>query len=73
MSCVGQEKQKDDGEQQNVRRRALLQTRHRATIADLFEALKNMVCPSSQSSQNGEASSNQGSPAKVRKTGRVGS
>ncbi|KAB5542225.1 hypothetical protein PHYPO_G00089050 [Pangasianodon hypophthalmus] len=63
MSCAGQQKQRDDGEQQKVRRRAM-QTRHRATLAGLFEALKNMVCPSSQSSHNCEASSNQRSPAK---------
>lgn len=71
MSCSGQEKQEDDGEQQTVRRREL-QTRHRVTLTGLFKALKNMVCPSIQSTHNCEASSNQRSPAKVRKTVRTG-
>ncbi|KAG7320308.1 hypothetical protein KOW79_016161 [Hemibagrus wyckioides] len=63
MSCSGQEKQEDDGEQQTVRRREL-QTRHRVTLTGLFKALKNMVCPSIRSTHNCEASSNQRSPAK---------
>ncbi|XP_047660125.1 stimulated by retinoic acid gene 8 protein-like isoform X6 [Tachysurus fulvidraco] len=41
MSCIGQEKQEDEGEQQTVRRRTL-QTGHRDTLAGLFEELKNM-------------------------------
>ncbi|KAK3518053.1 hypothetical protein QTP70_033274 [Hemibagrus guttatus] len=59
MSCIDQEKQEDDGEQQTVRRRA-----HQVTLAGLFKALKNMVCPPSQSTHNCEASSNQRSLAK---------
>ncbi|XP_047660123.1 stimulated by retinoic acid gene 8 protein-like isoform X2 [Tachysurus fulvidraco] len=63
MSCIGQEKQEDEGEQQTVRRRTL-QTGHRDTLAGLFEELKNMVCPSSQSNHNCKASYNKRSPAK---------
>lgn len=66
MSFVGQEKERGDGEQQKVRRS--LHTHHRVTLTALFEALKNKVCPSSQSAHNCEASSDQRSPAKVRKT-----
>lgn len=65
MSCAGEERHADDGEQQKVRRR-VPQTRHRATLAGLFEALRNMVCPSSHISHICEASSNDKSPAKVR-------
>ncbi|KAF4079640.1 hypothetical protein AMELA_G00180480 [Ameiurus melas] len=54
MSCAGQEKQRDDGKQQKVRRR-VLQSRQRATLTGLFEALENMVCPSTQPSHNCEA------------------
>lgn len=67
MSCDGEEKQMDDGEQQKVRRRAW-QIRHRATLAGLFEALRNIVCPSSQSSLNREVSSSGRCLAKVRRT-----
>lgn len=70
MSCAGEGKQRDDGEQQKVRSRAQ-QSRCHATLAGLFEALRNMVCPSSQSSHNCETS-NERSPAKVRRTVRVG-
>ncbi|KAM9467329.1 stimulated by retinoic acid gene 8 protein homolog isoform 2-T2 [Clarias gariepinus] len=62
MSFVGQEKERGDGEQQKVRRS--LHTHHRVTLTALFEALKNKVCPSSQSAHNCEASSDQRSPAK---------
>ncbi|XP_053505915.1 stimulated by retinoic acid gene 8 protein-like isoform X2 [Ictalurus furcatus] len=54
MSCAGQEKQRDDGKQPKVRRRAL-QSRQRVTLAGLFKALENMVCPSIQPSHNCEA------------------
>lgn len=65
MSSAGEEKLKDDGDQQKVRRRRR-QTQNQATLADLFETLRNLVCPSSQSSHNCETTSNKSSPAKVR-------
>lgn len=67
MSCAGQEKQRDDGKQPKLRRRAL-QNRQRVTLAGLFKALENMVCPSIQPSHNCET--NHGL-AKVRNTVRV--